>query len=338
MQHHRSLFLFVTGSFFLSVVGCAGDAMKSSSEPPSTTQTAQAQEGKEQPPSGEVQERAVPLPRPGPSGPPPFAPPPLYVGPTQNITKVANALQVKARSLTIQVTAAPGLALTQPVTISIAFSGQGANRLTQPYAASTGNKFLYNDPEGNGQPRPAHVDITFTEPKPGGGLYSYTVPGNLTLYPLYDVKIDPLLFQLLKDCECPLSQHTDNYFYWLTPEMKGNFSVETGEKMLHFYLGGLSKMTNTIFEFAWARSEVSPNENLHLPVFFWDVPECLPELPLPRFMPTALSSDGAPIMPLFPARTQTYSGGLTSTGPGTQSCNASYQYTITYTLRSYLAL
>ena len=172
MRQHQVAILFVTGSFLMGMASCAADSAKPSAETPPTSQITQAEQEKEQPPSGEIQERALPRPAPlpGPSGPLPSAPPPLYPGPTQNITKVANAVQVKAKSLTIQVTVAPGLALTQPVTISIAFVGQSANRLTQPYVAATGNRFLYNDPEGNGQPRLAHVDMTLTEPKPGGGL------------------------------------------------------------------------------------------------------------------------------------------------------------------------
>ena len=44
-----------------------------------------------------------------------------YTGPTTNITEVANHIQAQAKSLTSFVTVAPGLALTQPVTISIAY-------------------------------------------------------------------------------------------------------------------------------------------------------------------------------------------------------------------------
>src|SRR5207249_4100391 len=73
-----------------------------------------------------------------------------------------------------------------------------ANAMT--YAASTGNRFLRVDPEGNGQPRRVHLDITLSEPNPAGGVYNYNVPTDMNLDPLYDVAIGPLYFSLLNDC------------------------------------------------------------------------------------------------------------------------------------------
>jgi len=60
MRHHGSVLVLMTSSLLLGLAGCSTDSMKSSSEPPPTTQLAQAEEGTGQPPSGEVQERAVP--------------------------------------------------------------------------------------------------------------------------------------------------------------------------------------------------------------------------------------------------------------------------------------
>src|ERR1700693_4123272 len=81
MRPYRSMLLLVIGSFFLGLVGCAGDSMKSSSEPPPTSRTAQAEQGKDQPPSGEIQERGVLMPLPGIVVPRPVGPPPLAVLP-----------------------------------------------------------------------------------------------------------------------------------------------------------------------------------------------------------------------------------------------------------------
>jgi len=69
MRHHRAVVLLVTGSFLLSLANCAADSMKSSSETPSTSPIAQSEEGKDQPPSGEIQERAVPRMAPGVTAP-----------------------------------------------------------------------------------------------------------------------------------------------------------------------------------------------------------------------------------------------------------------------------
>ena len=76
MRHHLSVVLLVTGSLLLGLAGCATDSTKSSSMTSPNSATAQVEQGKDQPPSGEVQERGVFRP-PGPTGPLSVAPPPL---------------------------------------------------------------------------------------------------------------------------------------------------------------------------------------------------------------------------------------------------------------------
>jgi hypothetical protein len=60
MRQHRAVLMCATSSLLTALAGCGTDSMKSSSEPPPTAPITQAEEGKKQPPSGEVQERAVP--------------------------------------------------------------------------------------------------------------------------------------------------------------------------------------------------------------------------------------------------------------------------------------
>jgi len=123
MRDQRSICVFVTGSLFLSVVGCAGDSLTSSSAPPRpTSQIAQTprepaqplpdgvrEPGTVQPPPGTTPPAAASEPAQAPQGEPqagevreravvPFRPPPpmigaaplppCSVGPTQNLTKV----------------------------------------------------------------------------------------------------------------------------------------------------------------------------------------------------------------------------------------------------------
>lgn len=110
---------------------------------------------------------------PGPTGP--GAPGPggvttrtPYVAPTKNLTAVANALYVNAKSLSTLIGVRPGLGLTQPVTISIGYySPAGTGRITRDYRDAWKHPFLYTDREGDGKPRGLHEDITLTEPSPG---------------------------------------------------------------------------------------------------------------------------------------------------------------------------
>ena len=291
MRHHQSKWVFLTGSLFLSLVGCASDSLTSSSAPPPPSHVAQAPGETVQPPSGavhepgnqpatgtelhappistgelaqtpegaplsgEVQERAVP--RPGPSGIAGNIPPPRYVGPTDNLTKVANAIQVRHKSLTTLVVVAPGLALTQPVTISIALGGHCPTRVTQTYVASSGNHFLYNDCEGDGKPRNGLVNITLTEPNPQGGVYDFPLPWNVMLDPLYDVTYSWFQFTLLNTCN--LVGDTEIDFYGTSPDKQRHKST------LHT-IGGRE---NTITQFGWTRTEVSASANLNVQDFWF---------------------------------------------------------------------
>ena len=40
-----------------------------------------------------------------------------------------------------------------------------------------------------------------SEPKPGGGIYTSTIPGSVMLDPLYDITASPLSVKLIDDCD-----------------------------------------------------------------------------------------------------------------------------------------
>jgi len=227
MRHYRSLLVLVTGSLILGLAGCAADSRTSSSAPPSTAQIAQAEQGKDLP--GATQEPRTVQPLPGtelatppaaasepaqtPQGEPlageiqergviapsrPMAPPSRitqpglrYVGPTDNITKVANAITTFTKGLTSLVRVAPSLALTQPVTMSIGFYSRcSGNRVTQVYQIGNNSPLNFFDQaaECDGKPREMDIDTELTEPKPGGGVYSYALPvSKVILDPLYEI-------------------------------------------------------------------------------------------------------------------------------------------------------
>src|SRR5436190_1946730 len=124
-----------------------------------------------------------------------------YVGPTPNITKVANAISVGHKSLTTAGIVGAGLNLTQPVEISVGFySPWGNDRITQFYAVGPGNNFLHHGNQGNGLVRQLKVDITLREKNPAGGFYTYPILSTVTVDPLYRVAIGPLNFTVIDDC------------------------------------------------------------------------------------------------------------------------------------------
>jgi len=250
-----------------------------------------------------------------------------YVGPTDDITKVANALAWYHKSLTTLVTVKPGLALTRPVTISIAYlspAGPGPGspeRLTQTYAISTGNRFLRLDPEGNGRSRRLHLDINISEPNPAGGIFSFNVPVDMDLDPLYDVSITPLVFTLIVGCATIGANQID--LSWYPPESSDSETYRT----IHF--ATKEREIFTIREFSWARQEVSAAANLRTPIVW--------------YRETGLHTGfgprpGVSMDNLVPGKTHSSSPGLMNSVGSTQDCQATLNYTTTYTLRWYADL
>lgn len=309
--------LVVIGSSLLNMAACAQDSMKSPSDSPPASTMAQASvpEIQGDPLSKEVQERGLPLkPLSGTitKVPGDYDARQGFIGATENITKVGRAIQVRTKSLSTLVQVAPGLTLTQPVTISIALGGYVPTRLTQTYVSATGNQFLYNDPEGDGKPRSAFADITLSEPKPGGGIYTSTIPRSVMLDPLYNVMISPLQFTLFNDCD-PVG-NSEITFFWVSPDnttLRSQFSTSSGKHV-------------TVSPFGWSRGEVSATANLRLPGV-WGFSEKDVIDPF-AFAPGTYAP--APVA-LVPGTTRQV---VQTLREGKGECTASTQYNVTYGL------
>jgi hypothetical protein len=258
-----------------------------------------------------------------PTGPRPttLALPPTYVGPTADITAVANAISTSHKSLEIVVTVKPGLVLTNSVTISIWFMNSAAvpKVITQCYVPSTGNRFVFHDIEWNGQPRRVGMQATLSQDKFRLGDAagpSFPMPWYVDLDPLYDVKISHLGFFLRDDCAC--YGDSQIHFEWFSPDdQKHEYSFPT------------SKGKNTFIEqFAWARTEVSASARLHYPVYsFWtDWSICHPS-------GAYIEGGGPGSFPLVPGVSSEHIEILKEWHY--QSCSAPIDYTTTYHLSKY---
>lgn len=312
-------------------------------------------EGEKAPPpeAGDVQERAVrrdprtpsetfepvkPAPKvlvPGILAPPEVAPrpgtsiaqPDRGVAPTANLSRVAYAMTVRAKSLTTLVTAPPGLAVTQPVEISIGYYSPagmyppGFQRITQSYVRGTGNRFLNNDPEGEGKPRRVRMDISLREPNPGGGFYTFAFSLEQDLDPLYDVSVSPLQFSLIDNCD--IAGNSEIRFVWWAPD-------DPSQNPRTFSFTTRVGRSTTINPFAWAHAEVSARNNLRqLYFYFWEKDD---------FHPTSgfRAPAGGIVNNLVPGKTKVVKGNLTdSASSNKQDCRAYFEYTITYVLRLY---
>ena len=189
-----------------------------------------------------------------------------WVGPTDNITKVANAIQIQAgKSLNTFVLVATGLALSKPVTISIAYlspqpsrgTNEGRKPMIRPLVI---NSYIAIQRETVRRGK-FTLDITLTQPEPAGGVYSFNVPADVMLDPLYDVSISPLVFKLVRGCSNVGANQIDLHWYAPDDATRGeyqtvHFASKEGEQF-------------TIREFSWARSEVSATGNLHKVVVWY---------------------------------------------------------------------
>jgi len=260
-------------------------------------------------------------------------PQPNYPPPTLNIAAVAHAMQYDYKSLSTVVTAPPGLPLTKPVTISIGYFPSGAEgygsycreRSTQPYGASTGNTFLCALPDVDGKQRRLHLDITLSEPNPAGGVYSYNVPLDLDLDPLYDVELGPLDFELLNDCETFGDTHIK--LRWMNPlREQGDMEFSTR--------GG--RMT-AVPGFAWGLQEVGVSRNvLFVPELVFLEYSALAGVggaAEPYFNPCCWDVQAHTILAPGPTRKELVKGGLKALND--DFCSAYFEYWSTSTLRGY---
>lgn len=258
---------------------------------------------------------------------------PNYPTPTLNIAAVANAMRYDHKSLSTVVTVPPGLPLTQPVTISIGYFPSGVvgygqycqQRVTQTYASSNGNTFLCALPVMDGRQRRLHADITISEPKPGGGVYSYNVPVDMDLDPLYDITFGPLEFTLLNDCAT-----------------LGDTHIKLGWKKPNRQLGEMDFTTSggrmTVAPgFAWSAAEASLNKPLFQPeLAFLSYGYSQYVGFEPSFGPGWTDDPHKTILAAGPIYTLTgnlIKGGLKALNDN--FCSAYFEYKSTYTLRAY---
>lgn len=113
--------------------------------------------------------------------------------PTDGLRRLANAMSIKTRSVTVQVSF-PRLDGTTPTEISIGFAGP---RQTQDYRFYAGNRFVHSFPVADGRPQRAYVSVTLRELTPEGKRYS--VDTFVDLEPLYDVVLGELILSQTGD-------------------------------------------------------------------------------------------------------------------------------------------
>jgi hypothetical protein len=160
-----------------------------------------------------------------------------------------------------------------------------------------------------------HLDITLSESKSGGGVYSYNLPLTVDPVPIYDVTISPLQFTLLETCN--LIGDTEILFSWYAPDGRPNqkqFHTRGGQRV-------------SIGEFQWSHTEVVYNLLYRQPSLMFSTINATDLTP-----PLIVSAKSA--VNLWPGKTHTVELGLVKAA-NEDTCQADIRYSMTYTLREY---
>lgn len=183
---------------------------------------------------------------------------PGYVAPTANLTAVANALALRHKSLTTILEVRPNqVSLTQPINVEVTYisPASGRQRRAGPLVASRGVHFYYWDLEGDGKPRRMFIEITLSEAKTSGGFDTFQLFLQADLDPLYIVKISPLTFRLVDDCD--RFGASEVLVGWLLPDRT------TSSRSYKMRAG--ANQAKSIAEFAWIRDEISAKAGMVTP-------------------------------------------------------------------------
>lgn len=245
--------------------------------------------------------------------------PQRFNAPTPDLNLVANALGLKTKSLSILLTAQPGLSVTNPVNIRVTYNSSvaGSRWVQHIYDSKNGYRNFHNDPEANRSKRRMKLDILLTEHQPNNKFVNFPITWEFDLDPLFDVSITPLRFKLNNDCD--RIGNSEIRFGWRNPagqEGKKNFSMSKGQ-------------TVTINEFAWSRQEVSASANLFWPDWHFYESD-------PVETGAFLEGFGTPTIKLLPGSSG-YVGRTIKSWHG-QSCYADTAFNINISVRQYLNL
>jgi hypothetical protein len=289
----------VTGTIALIVVGLTGALLVARGHDPVTPRaTADNVRGPGIPPAPGASQNAPPDANPGAS--------------TPNLKKVANALHLDHKSVTVAVTLPPGLGVTNRVDVSVDFDERGASkRITQPYDNMRGNRILADLADNGGARRLAQVVISLSE----AGV-PYAVRSTVDVEPLYDIAVSPLSVYLVNDCD--EFGESEPHFY---------FRLPNGQRRdAEIYMSGGE--TYPIGRFAQLYREAGQSRNLGFPTFTFNEDD--PFDGVHQFYSTNPDPNQKP---LLPGKSQTVNLDMTSATDN--FCTAKLSYTLTYTLRRY---
>jgi hypothetical protein len=237
---------------------------------------------------------------------------PYVNAPTENLRAVSASMHLRWRSVTAAVSVQPRLNLSAPVDISILF---GAQRITQTYNNSSGNRFVSNFDAKDGLKRPENIVVSLLERAANGTNIPHNFTWTVNIEPLFDVSTGPLDLSLVRDCDD--IGNSEPIVSWRFPAgdtRRVDLSMSGGQ-------------TIRVDSFARAYAEMSVSSNLQEPTFNFVEDDV-------DIFPTFISYD-PPLatVPLLPGRTHTIATRIYASND--HYCSADVSYVIRYQVRSY---
>jgi hypothetical protein len=230
-----------------------------------------------------------------------------YTAPTANLTKLANALAFKQKSITSQITAPAGLNLTKQVKLFITYADRDIEFRSAVYSNAQGNRVIYNFPEIAGLATTGGVTVHLQEQVSSTQVKDFYVQSTPVVEPLYDIRVGPLVFQ--PGATCNVNGVSVN---WRTPSggvVRDHRPLTAGYASAKYF-------------FSTSYTEVGQSRGLHFPTITWGKNAPTPPVSITNL---AFANNGFSY-----SDTQ-----IKATG---QNCYARAYYSLNKTLRTYGAL
>ncbi|HEY7165513.1 MAG TPA: hypothetical protein VIB79_13185 [Candidatus Binatia bacterium] len=188
---------------------------------------------------------------------------PNYTAPTENLTKVANAVTFETYSLSTLIRVRSGLGVTKPVSVTVRYSSYNGRAFSDAVWGTYNNgglQLVVNDQEGIGTPRQADLRVELFEPDDPAAVgrrvgTGYTIPNNfrLNLDPLYDVGARPIQVARIQDC--PMLTSSDVVARWFSPDNQQH------EASFRFGLNKVALVPGS----QWSAQALSASSSYHVP-------------------------------------------------------------------------
>jgi len=170
--------------------------------------------------------------------------------PTQNLANLSRDMWTASQGVSAAVHFHAGQ-VTGGSSVAILVKWGNAANTSGYYNNTSGSRFAFNFPPGDGSQRWEVVNVTMTERTSTGRTYTYTAGRSVPIHATWDVTFSPLDFKLLSDCAWVGDSNFNLYFTQTGVQGEVSFGLGSGD-------------THTVSEFARTWNEVTTSSDLRM--------------------------------------------------------------------------